>query len=216
LDPLLADVDVAAKAGRYVIYALAVAGGFLLGNLLTLVLCRLVAKAMFKRRMPEQLERALRVIGGLLLAALVAWLLFRFGAGWGLGGSGTGEGEGSGGVATDQTDQGKGRTPPKGDTKAKEEDPFLATGTKVTVLRASAYPKTFQFEGEPEGVDLAAAKERLRKRVEDSKGRLKFVDLLIYRNSTAETHPVVQEFESYAYELGLKTARKKLDQALPE
>jgi hypothetical protein len=215
VDALFADVDVAAKAGRYVIYALAVAGGFLIGNLLTLLICRVLAKMMFKRKLPEQLERALRVLGGILLAALVAWLLFQFGSGWGLGGTGTGEGEGSGGP-TSQSDQGKGKEQSKVDPKSKEPEPFLATGMKVTVMQASAFPKTFLFEGETAGVELPAAKEKLRKRFEESKGNLKFVDLIVYRNSTAVTNPVIQDFENFAYDLGLKTARKKLDQSLPD
>ncbi|HKB02649.1 MAG TPA: hypothetical protein VKD90_10540 [Gemmataceae bacterium] len=215
MDFLLADVDVAAKAGRYVIYALAVAGGFLIGNLLTLLICRVLAKMMFKRKLPEQLERALRVLGGILLAALVAWLLFQFGSGWGLGGTGTGEGEGSGGP-TNQTDQVKGKAEPNVDPKSKEPEPFLATGIKVTVWRASAFPNTFLFEGETQAVELSAAKEKLRKRIEESKGNLKFVDLVVYKNSTALTNSVIEDFENFAYELGLKTARKKLDQSLPE
>ena len=216
MEALLADADVTTKAGRYVMYVLAVAGGFLIGNLLTWLLCRLTAKAMFRQKMPEPIERALRVIGGIVVAALVAFLLFRFGTGWGLGGTGSGEGEGSGGHTPNQTDPGQTQKQPKADPKPKEDEPVLATGLKVTILRGASFPKTFQFEGEPEGVDLATAKEKLKKRLDDSQGRLKFMDLLIYRNSTEGGHPVVQEFEAYAHDLGLRTARKRLDQTLPE
>lgn len=214
MDLPLADVDLATKAGKYVMYVLAVAGGFLLGNLFSWLVCRLTAKFLLKRTLPVQLERALRVLGGLLVAALVAFLLFRFGSGWGLGGTGSGEGEGSGGIAPNQTEAGKQPKPvvePK-----KDSEPVLATGVAVTVLTGPSYPKSFRFEGTTEGLDLEAAKAELRRRKEASTGKLLFMDLLIYKNSTAEGHQIVQAFEEYAQELGLRTARKKLDESLPE
>ncbi|HKA07982.1 MAG TPA: hypothetical protein VKD71_12040 [Gemmataceae bacterium] len=213
VDLPFADTDVAAKAGRYVIYVLAVFGGFLVGNVLTLILCRLLAKAMFRRRMPEQLERALRVIGGIVVAALVAFLLFRMGPGWGLGGSGTGEGEGSGGPSN-QSQQKQSETGP--DSRAKEKPAFLATGLEITILRGRDYPKSYLFEAERAGVELATAKEKLRKRLAESEGRLKFVDILIYKNSTADQSALVKDLVDFADELGLRTSRKKLDRLLPE
>jgi hypothetical protein len=209
--PLAAMFD---NPGRVVLGVLAVAGGFLVGNLLTLILCRLVAKAAFHTRMNHRLEQALRILGGIALAVLVAWLVFRGGPGWGFGGTGSGEGEGAGGPSPKDTDPSKEARPkvvPK-----KDEEAILASGVKVTVLRGSAYPKTFRFEGEAEGMDLAAAKEKLRHRKEASMGKLQFMDLLIYRNSTAEGNLLIQDFEEYAHGLGLRTSRQKLDQSLPE
>src|SRR5262249_9925716 len=145
VDLPFADTDVAAKAGRYVIYVLAVFGGFLVGNVLTLILCRLLAKAMFRRRMPAQVERGPPVLCGIVVAALVAFLLFRMGPGWGLGGSGTGEGEGSGGPSN-QSQQKQSETGP--DSRAKEKPAFLATGLEITILRGRDYPKSYLFEAE--------------------------------------------------------------------
>lgn len=217
MDPLFADADVTTKVGRYVIYVLAVAGGFLAGNILTLILCRVAARLMFKRRMYEQLERSLRIIGGVIVAILVAYLLFRFGTGWGLGGTGSGEGEGSGGPVPNQTEQGKDKqSPAKVDSKTKEDPAFLASGVKITILRGRDYPKSYLFDGETEGVEFAIAKEKLRKRLEESQGRLKFVDILIYKNSTADQSALVKDLVDFADDLGLRTSRKKLDQSLPE
>lgn len=219
MDLLFADVDLAGKAGKYVMYVLAVAGGFLIGNLLTLVLCRLAAKLVFKRKMYDNLERALRVIGGIVLAALVAYLLFRFGTGWGFGGSGAGEGDGTGAPTKggEQPDTSKDKTPPKKVEPTPKDDPAeLASGMKVTILDANAFPRSFRFEGEKTGVDLPAAKERLRKQFDASAGKLKFMDLLIYKNSSSEGNPIIQEFEAFAHDLGLRTARKKLDQLVPQ
>lgn len=215
VDVVFAETDLAMKAGKYVLYVLAVAGGFLIGNMLTWVICRLTAKLVLKKSINLHLERALRVIGGIIVAAIVAFLLFRFGSGWGLGGSGSGEGDKEGGPAAEENPAKQKEQPKKVDPK-KETPATLATGIKITILRGSSFPKTFLFEGETDGVELAVAKDKLRKRFDESPGVLKFVDVVIYRNSTAEIHPAIQEFEAFAHDLGLKTARKKLDQQLPE
>ena len=213
---LLADA-VTTKAGQYVIYVLAMAGGFLVGNWLTWLVCRLAARLVLKRSINLQLERALRILGGILVAVLVAYLLFRFGTGWGLGGSGTGEGEGTGGPTAKDANLGKDKQPPtKFDPKAKEDPATLASGLRITILRGHDYPKSYRFEGETEGVDFPTAKEKLRKRLAESDGRLKFVDIIIYRNSTAEKSALIEDLVEYAHDLGLRTGRKKLDQSLPE
>ncbi|MBO0700877.1 MAG: hypothetical protein J2P46_20950 [Zavarzinella sp.] len=213
MDPFLADVDVAAKAGRYVVYALAVAGGFLVGNVVTLVLCRLAAKAMFKKRLPVPLERALRVIGGILLAALVAWLLFRFGAGWGLGGTGTGEGEGAGGSTPNETRGGaEGR--PKVEPKPKDLETIVSPVVRVSIEKATDYPRTFRFEGDAEALDLAAAKKRLDEISKTTKGEPQ-LRLKVFQNSTEAGHPDVRDLMDHAHALRFSTRVEKVGERLP-
>src|SRR4051794_29317906 len=77
------------NVGETLVRILAIAGGFLVGYLLTHLLLRLIAKLALQKRMPGMLERALQVIGGLIVAFLVALLVFGEG-GWGLGGPGGG------------------------------------------------------------------------------------------------------------------------------
>jgi hypothetical protein len=215
VDPLLAEVDLAAKAGKYVLYVLAVAGGFLLGNVLTLLICRIIAKLALKTKINQRLEQALRILGGIAVAILVGYLLFQNGLGWGFGGTGQGKGEQTGGNNPKETDPTK-ESRPKVEPKPKDEEAILASGIKVTILRGASFPKSFRFEGEADGVDLATAKDKLRQRKDASKDRLKFMDIVIYKNSTAEGHPMVVEFENFAHDLGLRTSRQKLDQTLPE
>jgi hypothetical protein len=212
VDLLFADIDVAAKAGRYVIYVLAVFGGFLVGNVVTLVLCRLLAKAMFKRRMPEQLERALRVIGGIIVAALVAFLLFRMGPGWGLGGSGTGEGEGSGGPTSKESNT-SGSKDAK-DSKSTELESVVSPVIQVRIGKASDYPRTFWFKGDHEGIDLAAAKKRLDELARTVK-REPILELRIYQNSTEAGHPEVRELIDHAHSLRFSTRVEKIADRLP-
>ena len=212
MDPLIAEVDVATKAGKYVMYVLAVAGGFLLGNILTWVACRVGAKLVLKTRMNTQLERALRVLGGIVAAALVAYLLFRFGTGWGLGGSGSGEGEGSGGIAPSITPQSPEQ--PKTDPKKSPPAEVVSSTIRVRIEPASSYPKTFRIESSAEAIDLAAAKKAL----EEFRGKVKGeprLEIRVFQNSTAVEHADVREFIAHAHELNFATRVDKVSERLP-
>lgn len=212
MDPLLADVDVANKAGKYVMYVLAVAGGFLLGNLFTWFLCRVGAKIVLKDRMNPTLERALRILGGLVVAVLVAFLLFRFGTGWGLGGSGSGEGEGSGGIAPSITPQSPEQ--PKTDPKKSPTAEVVSSTLRVRIEAATSYPRTFRFESQPEAVDLAAAKKALEAFQARVKGEPR-LEVQVYQNSTAVDHADVREFIFHAHELKFATRVDKVAERLP-
>jgi hypothetical protein len=205
VDPLLADVF--GNAGKLVIYVLAVAGGFLVGNVLTLILCRLIAKAMFKKRMPEMPERALRVLGGLVVAALVAWLLFQGGFGWGLGGTGGDESGTPGGDSGKPKDAGKepGKTSPES---------IQTTRTKVRIEPAVAHPKTFRFEGDAEPLDLDAARARLTELQMKAKGEPR-LDIQVYLNSSAIGNDDVRKFIEHAHALGFATRVEKVNERLP-
>jgi hypothetical protein len=212
VDQLVADVDVAGKAGKYVMYVLAVAGGFLIGNILTWVLCRLVARMAFKRKMNHQFERALRILGGIAVAALVAYLLFRFGSGWGLGGSGTGEGEGSGGLAPSITPQSP-ELPKTGPKKSPPAEVISAT-LRVRIEPATAYPRTFRIEASDEAVDLAAAKKALEEFRARVKGEPR-LEIRVYQNSTAVDHADVREFIKHAHDLDFATRVEKVAERVP-
>ncbi|HJZ94520.1 MAG TPA: hypothetical protein VKE40_26885 [Gemmataceae bacterium] len=205
MDPLLADAF--ANPGKIVIYILAVAGGFLVGNVLTLILCRLIAKAMFKKRMPEMPERALRVLGGLVVAALVAWLLFQGGFGWGLGGTGGDDTGNPGGDSGKPKDGGKdpGKTAPES---------IQSTRTRVRIEPATAHPKTFRFEGDAEALDLDAAKARLTELQKKAKGEPR-LDIQVYLNSSAIGNDYVRKFIEHAHTLGFATRVEMIKEPLP-
>jgi hypothetical protein len=212
LDLLFAD-DVTSKFGRYVIYVLAVAGGFLVGNVLTLVLCRIIAHLTFKRRMYQNLEGALRILGGLAVAILVAYLLFRFGTGWGLGGTGSGEGESAGGPAANDSKHGIEKQP-KVDPKQKDLETVISPVVQVRIEKATDYPRTFRFRGDAEGVDLAAAKKRLAELAKSAKGEPR-LELQVYQNSTEAGHPDVRDLMDHAHSLRFATRVDKINDRLP-
>ncbi len=209
MQPLYADFI--ANAGKVFIGILAVAGGFLIGNWLTLLICRVLAKFAFKQKINNTLERALRVIGGIIVAILVALIVFRGGSGWGFGGSGDGEGAGPGGEGkADPTDKNQRdtRADPKANPKSLE-----ITKERITVLTPADFPNTFRFDGQRDGLDLEAAKKHLRS-MKEANEKLGQVELYFYRDSTADSHPDVVKFEAFAHSLALGTLRVKPDRKL--
>jgi hypothetical protein len=205
---LLADLIPQELVEEFIKYALYVLGGYVVGNLATLIICRIAAYYWSKQRMGLPLERALRTIGGFIVAAIVA--LFMFPAGWGRGGPGTGQGEGEGGKEPGSSREVKDKQPSKLDPKTKEEEAILATSLKVTIQKATDYPKTFRFNGESEGLDLAAAKKKLKELRDASGRRLQLLELRVYKDSTESGHVDVREFLDYAHGLEIHTRVEKL------
>jgi hypothetical protein len=203
-------------AGKVIIGALAVGGGFLVGNLLTLLACRVLAKFALKQRLNETLEKALRVIGGIAVAVLVAFLVFRGGSGWGFGGGGSGEGSGADGTGEGKAAEQRPEGPPAGPPKAIGSVTVQVTELTVIVLPAKEYPRTFKFLGERDGRELAAAKARLKELQDASDGRLRLLNLNVYKDSTAADHPDVVAFEDHAHALGINTNPKKMDRPYAE
>jgi len=207
--PLAAMFD---NAGKFVLGALAVAGGFLLGNLLMLLLCRVVAKMAFHARMNRRLEQALRILAGIAVAVLVAWLVFRGGPGWGFGGTGTGEGEGSGGQESSK-DKSNSETPKIAPKKSPTTEVISPT-LRVRIEAATSYPKTFRFDGDTESVDLPAAKKRLEQFRANTKGEPR-LEIQVYQNSTAVDHADVRALIDHAHELKFATRVDKIAERVP-
>ncbi len=207
--PLAAMFD---NPGRVVVGVLAVAGGFLLGNLLMLLICRIVAKMAFHTRMNRRLEQALRILAGIGVAVLVAWLVFRGGPGWGFGGTGTGEGEGSGGEekSNNPSDPVTPKTAPKKSPAPEVVSPTL----RVRIEAATSYPKTFRFDGDAEAVDLAAARKRLEEFKAGTKGEPR-LEIRVYQNSTAIDHADVRDLIAHAHELQYATRVDKVAERVP-
>lgn len=150
----------------------------------------------------------------MIVAILVALLVFGDG-GWGFGGSGGGRPGGPGGTSSQQ--KGDTKDKPKDDPKVTppKVDPLPSDETiKVTVLRGSAYPKSFRFEGYAEGVDLETAKNMLRKRLE-MRGKLKSVTFLLHTNSTAPEVKDVDDLKKFVLAQDLDVTLSNVGTALP-
>jgi hypothetical protein len=116
---------------------LMVAGGFAAGYLLTWVAGVGFDKVVVKGTSPAFLHKWARVIGGLVVAFIVAFFVFRGGTG---GGDGTGSGDGTG-PATNSTWQQTGKTPP---TDKLPEVAVEAVAVKVGVFAGNAVERGTQ------------------------------------------------------------------------
>lgn len=103
------------NAGRFaqlVVNVLAVGGGFLAGFLGTGFVAWLLDRWLTGGKSPQGLKRACKTIGGVIVAVLIALMLFGHGSGWNLlGGGGPGDDNGASAPKGDGGD-GKGGTPP--------------------------------------------------------------------------------------------------------
>jgi hypothetical protein len=200
------------SAGKFVLGALAVAGGFLIGNLLMLLVCRVIAKMAFHTRMNRRFEQAIRILAGIAVAILVAWLVFRGGPGWGFGGTGTGQGEGSGGLTPSTTRPSE--PTPETTVPTKPASEVVSPVLRVRVDRASPSPPTFRFASTTDSVDLAAA----RKLLEDFKAKVKgdpVLEIKVYADSTAVENPDVRALIDRAHELKFATRVDKVADRVP-
>lgn len=213
MEPLYADAFT--NVGRTILNFLAIAGGFLIGYVLTHIILRIIAKFALKDRLPLLLERALQVLGGILVAFLVALLVFGDGS-WGFGGSGGGRPGGPGGESIQQPDPGEQKDPPTPPRK-KEDEKLVPTAVEtIVVMKASPNPTAFRFESDKEVMGIAKAKKRLDD-IKASAGKT-LVTLLVkvYKNSASENNPDVREFRRYADSIGLPSNVVTPDQLLDE
>lgn len=161
---------------------LAVAGGFLAGYVLGALAAYGFDKLIAKRESPHGLHKVVRYTCALIVAIIVALLMFH-------GGSGGNGGDGTGGAAPGDQTGGTGTEPttanPTG-TPATKPEP---TPAKIQIVDAvivkifagsdveAGTEKFFRvgdesLDGQAVMVDLGGVKERVRDRVKSAKGRI--------------------------------------------
>lgn len=152
LPPLLAELG---SIEKMVITVLAVAGGFLVGAILTHVLGRMFFSFIIKGETPEKLMRVIRFAGG-VAAAILVYLLLSGEGGLGLGGGGGGD------PVNPNQGENKEQTPAKKEEKKEEKKEPIKDKTGgspeelvVTVLRADSPGRAFYRLGdEPEAMTI--------------------------------------------------------------
>jgi hypothetical protein len=190
---------------QFLIKALAVGGGFLVGYMAAWVGARLVDRWTFGGRMPEQLHLAARLVGGLLLALLVAILVFgKGGDGFGLGG---GPGEG-GGTASTKTGEEKGTGPdvptkidPVPSTVPTSKDPVLPEQrVRVTLLGGEDVreEKFYLLGDDRTPLDLPGLTAALKSRKESAARPLGIEVRFTSNNTLPRTHPAVLRLTAWA------------------
>jgi hypothetical protein len=170
--PLFALLENAQQAiVDFVRSCLLVAGAFLVGYILGGVIGWAISKYALKRQSTEIYSRAGRLVGGVLLAFIVALLVFTgMGKRWGPGGEGAGTPSETG--AKDRTDPSSSSdprvTPPKVDQSPVE------TTIRVTVLAGAAVrseSKYYLLDDDAAARTLAELKDAILARKAKTKGR---------------------------------------------
>jgi hypothetical protein len=200
--PILAEIG---SIEKVVITVLAVAGGFLIGFVLTNAVVRLLFKFVWKKQPPERVVRVLRFAGGVAAAILVYFLLT------GTGGLGLGGGGGSDGDRGKEKQQGPSQEQPKQDAKKDElkpKDKAIESKGVLTVylLRFDSPEKRFYrigTDGKPS--TLEEVLQRIDELIKNQKNAIAQVDI----EAADPEYPVqaVSVLEVELNERGIKSTR---------
>lgn len=187
---------------------LATAGGFLLGYLLIAIIGWLIDKYLLKRKSPEFLHKVCRLIGGLIVAILVALMVFGGGGGEG---DGMGDGAGNGKASPTQGTQGPIEPSPTTDSKAIPSN--LASKVeeriRVTILGGSDVQnqKFYLLDDATDPLAFADLKSAIQKRKESTSKTLGIEIYFNSRNALPKDHPAVTQLVRWANDLaGLTVA----------
>jgi len=160
----------AARFAQLFVNSLAVLGGFLAGYLLAALLAHSLDRVAFRRKSPPFLHRVCRLLGGVALAVLVAFIVFGHGQGWTLLGGGldgTGDSEKTGTTQPISMDLPQVR-PSSATAPLKAVEP-TGERIRVTILGGSdVKTERFYVIGEDPPRSLVEAKDVLRRRTDEA------------------------------------------------
>lgn len=192
---------------KFVITALAVAGGFLVGFLMTNLVLRLIFKFGLKRQAPEKLIRVLRFAGG-VAAAIIVYLLLTGTGGLGLGGGGGGDSDKKG---KENSSTPSNQEPPKKepkkkeDAKPKDDDPRSGIVTVYLLRNDAPMKRMFRMGTDGEPLTLEELLDRIDKRPETKLPPVRQVDIEIGDPNYAVL--AMSELELKLNDRGIKSTR---------
>ncbi len=175
--------------------SLAVLGGFLAGYMISAVVANSLDRMAFRRRSPAFLHRSVRLLGGIALATLIAFIVFGHGRGWKLlggGESGTGETEQSGSPQLISTTQ---ESPPASASPPPPK-PTIDSSQKtmtVTILGGADVmaERFYLIDLDTTPRSLAELKELFRQKAEANAMPASVELRFSSRNRLPESHPAV-------------------------
>jgi hypothetical protein len=193
------------KVAQFFVNALAVAGGFLIGWLLTGAAAWFLDKRLTGGKSPPAVRRVAKVLGGVGLAIFIALIVFGHGSGWNfLGGGGTGDGKGTappGGP--DGPDRGgppatSADTPSPPDTR--KEQPPPRDRVRVTVLGGDAVKneRFYLLDDDPTPRTIAEARATLAGKKDAAKGALGIEVRFTADAAIPPNHPAVLQLTNWA------------------
>jgi hypothetical protein len=196
-----------AKAAQFAVNSLAVVGGFFVGYVLFGVIAWLLDRYVLFKKSPQNLKRLVRLVGGVLVAILVAIIVFGHGHGWTLFGGGS-PGDDNGGnpnpAATQptSTEKSKSEAPPP---PAKDLPPPAATA-KVTLLGGDDVKgeRFYLLDADPVAKTLDEITTALRAKKNTLAGKGLAVEIRFSESNTlSRTHPAVLLLADWATKHGV-------------
>ncbi|MBX3398049.1 MAG: hypothetical protein KF873_04860 [Gemmataceae bacterium] len=177
--------------------ALATVGAFLVGYVLVALLGWLFDKYLLKRKSPELLHRVCRLLGGLILAILVAMMLFGGG-----GGSGDGTGDGAGtGTASPGPASNAESTDPK--AVAAKVAPPVEVRVRVLVLGGTDVKdqKFYVVDDDPAPLAFADAKSAIQRKKDATAKSVGLEIRFPVQNALPRDHPAIAQLARWAGEV---------------
>ena len=177
--------------------ALATIGAFLVGYILVAILGWWLDKYLLKRRSPDLLHRVCRLLGGLILALLVAMMLFGGGGG---SGDGTGDGTGTGKASPSSASSNSESADPKAATAVVL--PPVEVRIRVLVLGGTDVKdqKFYVVDDDATPLALADAKAAILKKKDATAKSIGLEIRFPVQNALPRDHPAVSQFVRWAGE----------------
>src|SRR5262245_42742669 len=196
-----------AKAAQFAVNSLAVVGGFFAGWVLFGFFAWWVDRVAFAKKSPQNLKRLVRFVGGVLVAILVAIIVFGHGHGWTLFGGGS-PGDDNGGnpnPAATQPTSTEVKPPETAPAPAKDLPPPGATA-KVTLLGGDDVKdeRFYLLDADPAAKTFDQVTADLRAKKDTLAGKrlaveIRFTDM----NVLPREHPAVVRLARWAAEHGV-------------
>jgi hypothetical protein len=167
------------QVAAFGVKCLAVAGGFLAGYVLGGFAAWGLDRWLFAKKSPDVLKKAISVLAGIALAALVAFLVFGEGGGLGFGGRSGGAGSSNSNDGQKTESPAEQKQPVKIDTPKTPEPHADDPKVRITFLGGDAVQgdRFYKIEDDPVPKSLPEVKAELLRRKESAKGTLTLIVL---------------------------------------
>lgn len=173
---------------------------FVVGYILTAMLVKVGCKYTIKRQFPHPLQRLFRIIGGVLLALIVALFIFGEG-GWGTGwGDEVLPGQGEGKTEETPTKKEIEKTPSEIEEPKDPPEPKSISAERIEVTILGGFDEGERYYRLPESdrrLTLGEVTQMLEERIQDKEHPLTEVAILVYKDSAARDNPVVLRLENW-------------------
>ena len=196
-----------AKAAQLAVNSLAVLGGFFAGWAMFGFFAWWLDRVAFAKKSPPNLKRLIRLVGGVLVAILVAIIVFGHGHGWTLFGGGS-PGDDNGGNPNPAATPPTSAEVPKSDAPpapAKDLPPPGATA-KVTLLGGDDVKgeRFYLFDADPVAKTFDEITTALRAKKDTLAGKGLAVEIRFSESNTlSREHPAVYRLARWAAEHGV-------------